>query len=313
MSVVEHNAIDLSPPRISEADVADYIALLKPRVMSLVIFTALVGLVIAPGHVHPVLAITAILCIAVGAGASGALNMALEGDIDAKMTRTANRPIPRGRITPPEAMAFGMTLAFFSVMTLGTLVNWIAGGLLAFTIFFYVVIYTMLLKRWTAQNIVIGGAAGALPPVVAWAAATGSLSVEPLLLFLIIFFWTPPHFWALALFRSDDYARAGVPMLPVVAGADATRLQILLYTIVLVAVAAAPWPLGYFDAVYGVASLVLGAVMLALAINVYCRRERSRSLRANRKLFAFSILYLFALFATLLLEVVVRAVAPLVW
>jgi protoheme IX farnesyltransferase len=313
LSVVEHNAIDLSPPRISEADVADYIALLKPRVMSLVIFTALVGLVIAPGHVHPVLAITSILCIAVGAGASGALNMALEGDIDAKMTRTANRPIPRGRITPPEAMAFGMTLAFFSVITLGILVNWIAGALLAFTIFFYVVIYTMLLKRWTTQNIVIGGAAGALPPVVAWAAATGSLSVEPLLLFLIIFFWTPPHFWALALFRSDDYARAGVPMLPVVAGADATRLQILLYTIVLVAVAAAPWPLGYFDAIYGVASLVLGAVMLALAINVYCRRERSQSLRANRKLFAFSILYLFALFATLLLEVVVRAVAPLVW
>jgi protoheme IX farnesyltransferase len=313
LSVIENNAIDLAPPRISEADVADYIALLKPRVMSLVIFTALVGLVIAPGHVHPVLAITSILCIAVGAGASGALNMALEGDIDAKMTRTANRPIPRGRITPPEAMAFGITLAFFSVMTLGILVNWIAGGLLAFTIFFYVVIYTMLLKRWTAQNIVIGGAAGALPPVVAWAAATGSLSVEPLLLFLIIFFWTPPHFWALALFRSDDYARAGVPMLPVVAGADATRLQILLYTIVLVAIAAAPWPLGYFDAVYGVASLVLGAVMLALAVNVYYRRERSQSLRANRKLFAFSILYLFALFATLLLEVVVRAVIPLVW
>jgi protoheme IX farnesyltransferase len=313
LSVVEHNAIDLAPPRISEADVGDYIALLKPRVMSLVIFTALVGLVIAPGHVHPVLAITAILCIAVGAGASGALNMALEGDIDAKMTRTANRPIPRGRITQPEAMAFGMTLAFFSVMTLGILVNWIAGALLAFTIFFYVVIYTMLLKRWTAQNIVIGGAAGALPPVVAWAAATGSLSVEPLLLFLIIFFWTPPHFWALALFRSDDYARAGVPMLPVVAGADATRLQILLYTIVLVAVAVAPWPLGYFDAVYGITSLVLGAIMLALAVNVYCRRERSQSLRANRKLFAFSILYLFALFATLLLEVVVRAVAPLVW
>ena len=168
------------------------------------------------------------------------------------MSRTANRPIPRGRITRPEAMAFGMTLAFFSVMTLGILVNWLAGALLAFTIFFYVVIYTMVLKRWTAQNIVIGGAAGALPPVVAWAAATGSLSVEPLLLFLIIFFWTPPHFWALALFRTDDYARAGVPMLPVVAGPDATRLQILLYTIVLVAIAVAPWPLGYFDAVYGV-------------------------------------------------------------
>jgi protoheme IX farnesyltransferase len=308
LSVVDHNVVELSAPRISEAEVSDYIALLKPRVMSLVIFTALVGLAIAPGHFHPVLAITSLLCIAVGAGASGALNMALEGDIDALMSRTANRPIPRGRITRPEAMAFGMTLAFFSVMTLGILVNWYAGALLAFTIFFYVVIYTIWLKRWTAQNIVIGGAAGALPPVVAWVAATGSLSVEPLLLFLIIFFWTPPHFWALALFRSDDYARAGVPMLPVVAGPDATRMQILLYTIVLVAIALAPWPLGYFDAVYGVMSLILGAGMLALAINVYRRRERSASLRATRKLFAFSILYLFALFATLLAEVVVQAV-----
>jgi protoheme IX farnesyltransferase len=312
LSVVDHNAIELSP-RISEASVSDYIALLKPRVMSLVVFTALVGLMIAPGHFHPVLAFTSILCIAVGAGASGALNMALEGDIDALMSRTANRPIPRGRITRAEAMAFGMTLAFFSVMTLGILVNWYAGALLAFTIFFYVVIYTMALKRRTAQNIVIGGAAGSLPPVVAWVAATGSISVEPLLLFLIIFFWTPPHFWALALFRSDDYARAGVPMLPVVAGPDATRLQILLYTIVLVAIAAAPWPLGYFDWVYGVTSLILGAGMLALAINVYRRRERSESLRAARKLFAFSILYLFALFATLLIEVVLRTIAPLVW
>jgi len=312
LSVVDHNAIELPLPHISEAEVGDYIALLKPRVMSLVIFTALVGLAIAPGHLHPVLAFTSLLCIAVGAGASGALNMALEGDIDALMSRTANRPIPRGRITPPEAMAFGTTLAFFSVMTLGILVNWYAGALLAFTIFFYVVIYTMGLKRRTAQNIVIGGAAGSLPPVVAWVAATGSISMEPVLLFLIIFFWTPPHFWALALFRSDDYARAGVPMLPVVAGPDATRLQILLYTIVLVAIAAAPWPLGYFDWIYGVTSLILGSGMLALAVNVYVSRERSRSLRANRKMFAFSILYLFALFATLLLEVVVRAIAPLV-
>jgi protoheme IX farnesyltransferase len=206
-----------------------------------------------------------------------------------------------------------MILAFFSVMTLGILVNWLAGGLLAFTIFFYVVIYTIMLKRWTAQNIVIGGAAGALPPVVAWAAATGSLSVEPLLLFLIIFFWTPPHFWALALFRNDDYVRAGVPMLPVVAGPDATRLQILLYTIVLVAVAVAPWPLGYFDAVYGIASLLLGSCMLVLAVQVYRRREGSAALRATRKLFAFSILYLFALFATLLIEVVARAIAPSIW
>jgi protoheme IX farnesyltransferase len=312
LSVVDHSAIDLGP-RISEADVGDYFALLKPRVMSLVIFTALVGLVIAPVHVHPILAFTSILCIAVGAGASGALNMAYEGDIDALMSRTASRPIPRGRITQGEALAFGVTLAFFSVMTLGILVNWVAGALLAFTIFFYAVVYTMWLKRWTAQNIVIGGAAGALPPVVAWAAATGSLSVEPLLLFLIIFFWTPPHFWALALFRSDDYARAGVPMLPVVAGPDATRLQILLYTIVLVAVALAPWPLGYFDAVYGAISLLLGAGMLALAVNVYRHREGIEAARATRRLFAFSILYLFALFATLLLEVVVRAVAPVVW
>ncbi|MDA9532663.1 MULTISPECIES: heme o synthase [unclassified Bradyrhizobium] len=311
MSVLDQNAIDINP-RISEAEVGDYLALLKPRVMSLVIFTALVGMAMAPGHFHPVLAITSLLCIAVGAGASGALNMALEGDIDAKMSRTANRPLPRGRITRPEAMAFGMTLAFFSVMTLGILVNWIAGALLAFTIFFYVVIYTMCLKRWTAQNIVIGGAAGALPPVVAWAAVTGTVDVEPLLLFAIIFFWTPPHFWALALFRSDDYARAGIPMLPNVAGPDATRLQILLYTIVLIAVAAAPWALGYFDAVYGIVSLILGAGMLALAINVYMRRERSQSLRATRKLFAFSILYLFALFATLLAEVVYRALAPMV-
>ena len=312
MTVVDHNAIEL-PPRISEAEVSDYLALLKPRVMSLVIFTALVGLAIAPGHFHPVLAFTSLLCIAVGAGASGALNMALEGDIDALMSRTANRPIPRGRVTRPEALAFGLILSFFSVMTLGILVNWIAGALLAFTIFFYVVIYTMVLKRWTAQNIVIGGASGALPPVVAWVAATGSISVEPLLLFLIIFFWTPPHFWALALFRSDDYARAGVPMLPVVAGPDATRLQILLYTIVLVAVAVAPWPLGYFDAVYGIASLVLGAGMMVCAVDVYRRRERAESLRATRKMFAFSILYLFALFSILLIEVVVRAVAPLVW
>ncbi|MGJ4890580.1 heme o synthase [Bradyrhizobium sp. HKCCYLR20261] len=312
MSVIDQNAIAVGP-RISEADVGDYLALLKPRVMSLVIFTALIGLLIAPGHFHPVLAITSLLCIAVGAGASGALNMALEGDIDSLMSRTANRPIPRGRVTRQEALAFGITLSFFSVLTLGILVNWFAGALLAFTIFFYVVIYTLWLKRWTAQNIVIGGAAGALPPVVAWAAATGGIAPEPLWLFLIIFFWTPPHFWALALFRTDDYARAGVPMLPVVAGPDATRLQILLYTIVLVAVAAAPWPLGYFDAVYGVVSLALGAGMLWLAIEVFRKRERLTSLRANRKLFAFSILYLFALFATLGLEAIARMIAPLIW
>jgi protoheme IX farnesyltransferase len=312
VSIVDHHAIDLSP-RISEAGVADYIALLKPRVMSLVVFTALVGLVIAPGSFHPVLAITSILCIAVGGGAAGALNMWYDADIDALMSRTANRPIPRGRILPGEALAFGLTLAFFSVMTLGILVNWLAGALLAFTIFFYVVIYTMWLKRWTAQNIVIGGAAGALPPVVAWAAATGSLSPEPILLFLIIFLWTPPHFWALALFRTDDYESAKVPMLPNVAGPDATRLQILLYTVVLVAVAIAPWPLGYFSAIYGVTSVILGAGMMWYAIRVYRHRTGSAALRATRGLFKFSILYLFALFAVLLCEVVVSAVARMIW
>ncbi|MGO4713186.1 heme o synthase [Bradyrhizobium sp. 2TAF24] len=311
MSTIDHHSLDM--PHISEAGVGDYITLLKPRVMSLVVFTALVGYLMAPGHVHPVMAITSILCIAVGAGASGALNMWYDRDIDALMSRTVNRPIPRGRVTPPEALTFGMTLSFFSVATLGILVNWIAGALLAFTIFFYVVIYTMWLKRSTVQNIVIGGAAGALPPVVAWAAATGSLAVEPLLLFLIIFLWTPPHFWALALFRSDDYARANVPMLPVVAGADATRLQILLYTVVLVAVATAPWPLGYFGPAYGVVSIVLGAWMLWLAIDVFRHRTDAMAKRAPRRLFAFSIVYLFGLFATLLVEAMLPAVTRLVW
>lgn len=303
----------VDPALAGHGGVGDFVALLKPRVMSLVVFTAVVALAAAPVTPHPIIAITAILCIAIGAGAAGALNMWYEHDIDALMSRTTNRPIPRGRILPGEALAFGLTLAFFSVMTLGILVNWLAGGLLAFTIFFYVVIYTMWLKRWTAQNIVIGGAAGALPPVVAWAAAAGSLSPEPILLFLIIFLWTPPHFWALALFRTDDYQRANVPMLPNVAGPDATRLQILLYTILLVAVAASPWPLGYFDAIYGVTSLVLGAGMLWYAVRVYRYRTGSAALRATRGLFKFSILYLFALFAVLLAEVVVSAIARMMW
>jgi protoheme IX farnesyltransferase len=311
LSVVDNNSIGFTP-RISEAEVGDFIALLKPRVMSLVIFTALVGIVLAPGHVHPVIALTSLICIATGAGASGALNMWYDRDIDALMSRTANRPIPRGRVSPEEALAFGMVLAFFSVVTLGILVNWYAAALLAFTIFFYVVIYTMWLKRWTAQNIVIGGAAGALPPMVGWVAATGSLSVAPVLLFLIIFLWTPPHFWALALYRTDDYARARVPMLPVIAGADATRLQILLYAIVLVAVATAAWPLGYFGPGYGVVSLVSGAGLLWLAVNVYREREGAAAVRAARRLFGFSILYLFALFATLLVEAMVPVVGRMV-
>src|SRR3982751_2545789 len=234
--------------------------------MSLVIFTALVGMAMAPGHFHPVLALTSLLCIAVGAGASGALNMALEGDIDAKMSRTANRPIPRGRITRPEAMTFGMTLAFFSVMTLGILVNWIAGALLAFTIFFYVVVYSMGLKRWTAQNIVIGGAAGAFPPIIGDAAVTGTIGVESMLLFLIVFLWTPPHFWALALVKSADYARAGIPMMPNVAGPQSTRRQILIYTLALVPCALMPVVMGFGGLAYAVVATLSGAAMLALAV-----------------------------------------------
>ena len=313
MALIDDTQMDNAALRMSEATAGDYFALLKPRVMSLVVFTAFVGLVAAPVAINPFLSIIAILAIAIGAGASGALNMWYDADIDAVMSRTATRPIPSGRVLAGEALTFGLILSALSVMTLGVLVNWLSAALLAFTIFFYAVVYTMWLKRWTAQNIVIGGAAGALPPVVAWAAATGSLSPEPILLFLIIFLWTPPHFWALALFRSDDYARANIPMLPNVAGPDATRLQILLYTIVLVAVAFAPWPLGYFSAVYGVTSLVLGAGMLWLAIRVYRERTGSAALRATRALFKFSILYLFALFAVLLCEVVVSAVMRTIW
>jgi protoheme IX farnesyltransferase len=292
----------LAHPQVSVATVGDYVALLKPRVMSLVVFTALVGLVAAPGTIHPVLAFTALLCIAVGAGASGALNMWYDADIDMLMSRTADRPIPRRRITPGEAFGFGITLAGFSVVVLGLMVSWLAAALLAFTIFFYVVIYTMLLKRSTPQNIVIGGAAGALPPVIGWAAVTGSVSVEPLLMFLITFFWTPPHFWALALIRADDYARAGVPMLPVVAGAGATRRQIFAYSLLLLPVGAAPWLLGYAGLVYGITSLIAGALMVAFAWRVWSATEGARATAAARQMFAYSILYLFGLFAVLLIE-----------
>src|SRR3954464_10006441 len=267
----------------SIASVGDYVALMKPRVMSLVVFTALVGLVIAPGHMHPVIAFTALLCIAVGAGAAGALNMWYDADIDAVMTRTASRPIPRGRIAPGEALGFGMTLAVFAVAVLGLLVSWVAALLLAFTIFFYVAIYTMWLKRWTPQNIVIGGAAGAFPPMIGWAAATGGLAIEPCLLFLIIFLWTPPHFWALSLLRTDEYARARVPMLPVVSGVEETRRQILLYSVVLMPVGVAPWLFGYAGAVYGVTALTAGALMVALAWRL--RSARANADKAAKQLF----------------------------
>jgi len=283
----------------SIAGVGDYIELMKPRVMSLVVFTALVGLLVAPGHVHPVIGMTALLCIAVGAGAAGALNMSYDADIDALMTRTAARPIPRGRVTAGEAAGFGMTLAAFSVVTLGLLVNWVAGLLLGFTILFYVVVYTMWLKRSTPQNIVIGGAAGALPPIIGWAAATGTVAIEPVLLFLIIFFWTPPHFWALSLYRTEDYARAGVPMLPVVAGDRETRRHILIYTLLLAPLGVTPWLLGYAGPTYGLAAAAVGGVMIVLALRV--RAERSGHV-ASRQMFAFSILYLFLLFAMLLVD-----------
>jgi protoheme IX farnesyltransferase len=242
----------------SLATVGDYIALMKPRVMSLVVFTALVGLAVAPGSLHPVAAFTALLCIAVGAGAAGALNMWYDADVDALMTRTARRPVPMGRVRPGEALAFGLTLGSFAVVVLGLLVNWVASGLLAFTIFFYVVIYTIWLKRSTPQNIVIGGAAGAFPPMIGWAAVTGSLSLEPVLLFLIIFFWTPPHFWALALFRTEDYARARIPVLPVVSGDASTRRQIMRYTLILVPLGVAPWAFGYAGALYGTTAIAAG-------------------------------------------------------
>jgi protoheme IX farnesyltransferase len=307
MSLVSDGA-DLAGPAGSEvltepsmADVGDYIALLKPRVMSLVIFTALVGLVVAPGHVHPVIGFTAILCIAVGAGAAGALNMWYDADIDAVMTRTARRPIPLGRVRPGEALGFGVTLAAGAIVVLGLLVNWVAAGLLAFTIFFYIVVYTMWLKRTTPQNIVIGGAAGAFPPMIGWAAATGGVGVEAILLFLVIFFWTPPHFWALSLYRADDYAKAGVPMLPVVAGADETRRQILLYTLVLVPVGLSPWLFGYAGSIYAAAAIAAGAMMVVLAWRVHGERGAAGEQPA-RHLFAFSILYLVVLFAALLVE-----------
>jgi len=310
LSVVDHNAIDVLP-RISEAEVGDYLALLKPRVMSLVIFTALVGLVIAPGHVHPVLAFTAILCIAVGAGASGAMNMAYEGDIDALMSRTANRPIPRGRITSGEAMAFGLILAFFSVLTLGILVNLLAGALLAFTIFFYVVVYTMVLKRSTPQNIVIGGAAGALPPLIGWAAATNGVSAGAISMFLIIFLWTPPHFWALALRRSGDYERVGVPMMPNVVGPVRTCRQIVIYSLLLVPASFGPLLIPGVGLVYGPVAAIAGALLLWRAFDLYRLREADESARgkAAMGLFGFSILYLFVLFAAMLAEAMLRALA----
>ena len=295
-------------PALKEPTVGDYVALLKPRVMSLVVFTALVGMMAAPGTLHPVLGLIALTMIAVGAGASGALNMWYDADIDARMARTAARPIPRGHVTADEALTFGIVLSVGSVLVLGLLVNWVAGGLLAMTIAYYVFIYTMWLKRRTPQNIVIGGAAGAFPPMVGWAAVTGTVSLESVVLFLIIFFWTPPHFWALALYRCRDYERVGVPMLPVTHGPDETRRQIVIYSLLLVPLAVTPYLIGLGGLTYLVASLALGAVFLALAFKVYRIREGREGDQAARQLFGFSIFYLFALFAVILCEQLVQRV-----
>jgi heme o synthase len=288
-----------SRPRVG-ARLADFVALAKPRVMLLAVFTAVVGLAIAPGNIDPLHASIAVLAIGAGAGAAGVLNMWYDADIDAVMTRTARRPIPRGTISPAEALAFGLVLSCSGVAALALALNMQAAALLAFTIFFYVAVYTMWLKRSTPQNIVIGGAAGALPPVIGWAAATGEIGLEPLILFLIIFLWTPPHFWALSLNRADEYARAGVPMLPVVAGRAVTTCQILIYSIALLPASVLPWALGYAGMIYGATAVICGTIFVALALQLARSREADR--RAAYRLFVFSISYLFLLFAALLAD-----------
>lgn len=285
------------------AQVGDYLALLKPRVMSLVVFTAFVGMLAAPGGLHPFVALVAIGCIAIGAGASGALNMWYDSDIDAIMTRTRNRPIPSGRIRRDDALTLGLILSAFSVATLGLATNWIAAGLLAFTIFFYAVVYTVWLKRATPQNIVIGGAAGAFPPMVGWAAVTGWTSFDAIALFLIIFLWTPPHFWALALYKKGDYAAASIPMMPNVAGEASTKSQIVAYSVLLTVVAFAPVVTGLAGWIYAIPAALLGITFSALAIHLRLA-EGAEMRRRARRLFVFSLSYLFALFLALLANII---------
>jgi len=286
--------------RSSYPNIGGYVALTKPRVMLLVVFTAFVGLMVAPGGIDPLSGAVAVLCIAAGAGAAGALNMWYDADIDAVMARTAMRPIPSGRVSRLEALVFGLMLGICAIVTLGALLNMAAAALLAFTILFYVVVYTMWLKRRTPQNIVIGGAAGALPPVIGWVAVAGDVELEPLILFLIIFLWTPPHFWALSLNLAGEYARAGVPMLPVVAGGAETKRQILLYSVLLVAISLMPWALGFAGAIYGAVAAMLGAAMIFLSWQVLRSNDNER--RPARRLFVFSILYLVLLFGVLLMN-----------
>ncbi|QQS14087.1 MAG: protoheme IX farnesyltransferase [Rhodospirillales bacterium] len=280
--------------------VGDWIALLKPRVMSLVVFTGFVGLWLAPGHIHPVLATVAVAAIAIGAGASGAINMWFDRDIDAVMTRTRRRPIPAGKIAPDDALGFGVLLAIFSVVLMTVATNVVAGGLLALTIAFYVFVYTIWLKRRTPQNIVIGGAAGAFPPMIGWAAVTGSIDWASLSLFLLIFMWTPPHFWALSLFHNDDYRRAGVPMLPVVAGERATKIQMLAYCLLLLPTGILPTVTGVAGWGYGAFSLAMGVAFLAFCLRVWRAAEGEAG--PARAMFKFSLAYLFLLFAALVAD-----------
>ncbi len=285
------------------ASASDLFALTKPRVMSLVVFTGLCGLLAAPGWVNPILGFTAVLCIALGAGAAGALNQWYEVDLDAKMKRTAQRPLPAGRMTPQTALHFGVGLSAFSVILMGLATNYLASAILLASILFYVFVYTIWLKRRTAQNIVIGGAAGAFPPLIGWAAATGDVSTLPVLLFAIIFLWTPPHFWALSLFVKTDYANAGIPMLPVVSGLKTTRRHVALYTVPMVAAAIAPWAMGLTGWIYGAASMVLNAIFIALALAVLANGTTDpAAMKPEKRLFAFSILYLFVLFGALVAD-----------
>jgi protoheme IX farnesyltransferase len=290
---------------LPSGDLGDFVALMKPRVMSLVVFTGFAGMLAAPGHLHWLLAAVAVLCIAVGAGASGAINMWYDRDIDAVMERTRGRPLPRGRIAPDDALTFGVVLAVASVFTMGIAVNWAAAALLAVTILFYVFVYTMWLKRRTPQNIVIGGAAGAFPPMIGWAAVTGGVSLESATLFALIFMWTPPHFWALSLYRCGDYAAAGVPMLPVVAGKAETKRQMLIYTVLLVPVAMGPALLGFAGWIYGATALALSLTFVAAALAVL----RDDTDRSAKRMFGFSIFYLFALFALLIADRAIGIVA----
>ena len=285
------------------AEWRDFFALTKPRVMSLVIFTGLCGLLAAPGTINPILGFTAVLCIALGAGGAAALNQWWEADIDAGMKRTAARPLPAGRMNRTDARDFGVLIAAASVMIMGLALNWLAAAILAFSVFYYAVIYTVWLKPRTPQNIVIGGGAGAFPPLIGWVAVTGDITLMPVLLFLIIFMWTPPHFWALALFVKTDYANVGIPMMPVVRGETSTRRQILAYAVLLVPVAAAPWFIGGTAYVYGVASLALSLAFLALSVPVAFRQTGANdTMKPEKRLFAFSIIYLFALFAALVAD-----------